>query len=198
MKKPYAESCEQNRDAILSVIKPLLKNRLTVLEIGSGTGQHAVYFARKMPHLVWQPSDQIQYLNGISIWRDEAGLTNVVKPLELDVTRSQWPDKKYDVVFSANTLHIMHWSDVEDLFSGVKGCLKQGGLLIIYGPFNYNYGYTSESNARFDNWLKERDPHSGIRHFEDVSELALKHGLILQHDYSMPANNRVLCWKLGR
>lgn len=196
MQKPYAESCEQNRDPILSVIEPLLKNQRTVLEIGSGTGQHAVYFSKNMPHLLWQPSDQEQYLAGIQLWRNEAKLVNVAEPFELNVTQSRWPGEKYDAVFTANTLHIMHWNDVLAFFKGVAESLNQNGLLMIYGPFNYNFQYTSESNARFDNWLKERDPHSGIRHFEEINELASRHGLVLENDYSMPANNRILCWKL--
>ena len=182
MEKPYAESCEQNREPILSVIEPLLKDKQTVLEIGSGTGQHAVYFSEKMPHLLWQPSDQSQYLTGIQMWRNEANLKNLAEPLELDVTRSNWPNEKFDVIFSANTLHIMHWNDVQAFFNGIEDRLHENGLLLIYGPFNYNFQYTSESNARFDNWLKERDPGSGIRHFEEVNELASQNGLTLIDD----------------
>ena len=195
MDKPYAESCEQNKQPILSVIKPLLVLRKTVLEIGSGTGQHAVYFAQNMPHLHWQPSEQRQYLNGINMWRDSAELTNVAPPIELDVANPHWPKDKYDAVFSANTLHIMHWHEVEAFFSGMKNILNKNALLIIYGPFNYNRQYTSESNARFDAWLKKRDPGSGIRHFEEVNELSMQQGLVIKNDFAMPANNRILCWE---
>lgn len=195
MDKPYAESCEQNKLPILSVIKPLLESRKTVLEIGSGTGQHAVYFAQNMPHLYWQPTEQRQYLDGINMWRDAAALVNVAEPIELNVSCSNWPKEKYDAVFSANTLHIMHWHEVEAFFSGLKNNLNSNALLIVYGPFNYNQQYTSESNARFDDWLKERDPGSGIRHFEEVNELAMQQGLVIKDDFAMPANNRILCWE---
>lgn len=196
MEKPYSESCDQNREPILSVIKPLLKDKRTVLEIGSGTGQHAVYFTSKMPHLTWQPTDQKQYLHGINLWRRDAHTDSILEPLELDVTRSEWPDKQYDAIFSANTLHIMHLHDVKSFFRGVKDRLNEDGVLIIYGPFNYNYQFTSESNARFDDWLKMRDSQSGIRHFEEVNELASQQSLVLEKDYPMPANNRILYWKL--
>ena len=195
MDKPYAESCEQNKLPILSVIKPLLALRKTVLEIGSGTGQHAVYFAQNMPHLHWQPTEQRQNLNGINMWRDAASLTNVAEPIELNVSNSNWPKEKYDAVFSANTLHIMHWHEVEAFFSEVINNLNKNALLIIYGPFNYNQQYTSESNARFDAWLKERDPGSGIRHFEEVNDLAMQQGFVIKDDFAMPANNRILCWE---
>jgi len=193
--KPYSESCDQNRDAILSIIKPLLNDKQSVLEIGSGTGQHAVYFAEQLSHLTWHPSDQKQYLAGINLWLAEAELTNVNAPLELDVTQAQWPEIKVDAIFSANTLHIMHWQHVEDFFAGIKDKLNETGLLIIYGPFNYNNQYSSESNARFDVWLKQRDPHSAIRHFEKVNDLAIEQGLSLIDDVAMPANNRILCWQ---
>jgi len=194
MNKPYSESCDQNRDPILSVIKPLLKDKQSVLEVGSGTGQHAVYFAQHLPHLTWQPSDQKTCLEGIYLWMHEAQLVNVKSPLEFNVTQPKWPEIRVDVIFSANTLHIMHWHEVEAFFAGIKDRLNTNGLLIVYGPFNYNNQYTSESNARFDAWLKARDPHSGIRQFEQLNELAKDQGLSLLEDYAMPANNRILCW----
>lgn len=195
MNKPYSESCDQNRDPILSVIKPLLKDKQSVLEIGSGTGQHAVYFSQQMPHLKWHPSDQAQYLDGINLWLQEVQLDNLQQPHELNVTQSQWPDIKVDAIFTANTLHIMHWHEVEAFFDNISDRLNKQGLLMIYGPFNYNNQYTSESNARFDIWLKSRDPLSAIRHFEAVNELAEQQGLSLLDDVAMPANNRILCWK---
>lgn len=195
LNKPYAESCDQNREPILAVIRSLLATTRSVLEIGSGTGQHAVYFASQLPHLVWQTSDQADYLPGIKMWLDESGLQNLPQPLKLDVTQLPWPDLQVDAVFSANTLHIMSWPQVEALFAGMPTILKPNGLLIIYGPFNYNHRYTSDSNARFDQWLKARDPDSGIRDYEQVNELARLAGLELLGDYEMPANNRILCWK---
>lgn len=193
--KPYAESCDQNRDPILAVIQPLFRQCASILEIGSGTGQHAVYFAEKMPHLVWHTSDRAENHDGINRWLEEAALENTRPPLTLDVTQKQWPDLRPDAVFSANAVHIMPWSAVQKMFAGVGGLLDKGGLLVLYGPFNYEGNYTSESNARFDVWLKERNPQSGIRHFEQLDELANAAGMILQEDYEMPANNRILCWR---
>jgi len=194
LNKPYAESCEQNRDPILSVIEPLLNDKSSLLEIGSGTGQHAVYFARAMPQLNWYTSDRSENLPGIQMCLDEAGLENLRSPIELDV-RCSWPDLQFDAIFSANTFHIMSWSEVQSFFSGIPGVLNRGGILLVYGPFNYNHAYTSNSNAQFDAWLKARDPESGIRNFEDINALALQAGLQLFDDYPMPANNRTLCWK---
>ena len=193
--KPYAESCDQNREPILQVIQPLLQDCKDVLEIGSGTGQHAVYFAAAMPHLQWYTSDQREYHAGIKMWLRESGLDNVHAPIELNVSQSPWPDQSFDAVFTANTCHIMHWPDVRAMFAGVGGALKPGGKFLVYGPFNYNGSYTSESNARFDAWLKARDPHSAIRHFEQLDELAQQAGMSLQQDIAMPANNRILYWR---
>jgi cyclopropane fatty-acyl-phospholipid synthase-like methyltransferase len=193
--KPYAESCDQNREPILAVIKPLLAGSSSVLEIGSGTGQHAVFFARNMPRLVWHTSDCVQYHNGIKQWLQEAMLDNIRAPITLDVATSKWPQQTFDAVFSANTVHIMHWHEIEAMFSGVADVLKGGGKFLLYGPFNFNGRYTSESNARFDRMLKDRDPDSGIRNFEDLDRLAQQGGLRLRNDVQMPANNRILYWE---
>lgn len=194
MNKPYSESCDQNRDPILSVISPLLKECASVFEIGSGTGQHAIYFAQKMPHLVWHTSDLKENLPGINSWLDDASLPNITNPVELDVSSANWPGEEYDAIFSANTSHIMHWPDVESMFSGCGSILKTGGKFMLYGPFNYDHKYTSESNRRFDQWLKSRDAESGIRDFEALNILAEQAGLMLQNDFEMPANNRLLYW----
>ncbi len=194
--KPYSEACDQNRDPILSVIQPLFTDAKDILEIGSGTGQHAVYFAEKMPHLIWHSSDQAQYINGIKMWINESKLSNLAAPLTLNVTQTEWATIKVDAVFSANTTHIMHWNEVESLFSKITNILNNKGLFVLYGPFNYQNKYSSESNAGFDRWLKNRDPESGIRNFEDLDQLAQQAGLSLQADYAMPANNRILCWRL--
>lgn len=191
--KPFAESCEENKQPILQVLLELFANTRQVLEIGSGTGQHAVYFAAALPHLFWQTSDRADNHPGINLWIDEAGLPNVGRPVDLDVT-GPWPGQTYDGVFSANTLHIMSWPEVERFFSGVGRVLTEGGRLALYGPFNYGGRYTSESNQRFDQWLKQRDPASGVRNFEDLDELATCNGLVLQEDIGMPANNRILVW----
>lgn len=193
--KPYAASCDENREPILAVIKPLLSKSQAVLEIGSGTGQHAVYFAEQLPHLIWQTSDQLEYHAGIKAWLQDAKLPNVYPPLLLDVRQADWPDLKIDAVFTANTLHIMSWAAVQACFAGVGKLLPSAGLFIAYGPFNYGGQFTSPSNARFDQWLKQRDPDSGVRNFEDLNLLAIQAGLELETDYAMPVNNRILVWR---
>lgn len=193
--KPFSESCEQNRQPIFSVISPLLKDCQRLLEIGSGTGQHAVYFSRDLPHLNWQTSDVGENHAGIVQWISESGLTNILPPLTLDTRHDSWPQQNYDAVFSANTCHIMHWPDVEAFIAGVGKVLQSGGRFMLYGPFNYNGSYTSDSNQRFDQWLKDRDPDSGIRDFEALDQLCKTAGLFLVEDFEMPVNNRLLYWQ---
>ena len=170
-----------------------------VLEIGSGTGQHAVYFAKQLAHLIWQTSDQEQHHQGINLWIDEAGLDNIIAPIKLDVSKDKWPEKnttqKIDAIFSANVVHIMAWENVIDYFNYGAKLLQKDGLFILYGPFNYHGNYTSESNANFDQWLKSRDTESGIRDFEALDLLANKNKMILKYDIEMAANNRILCWE---
>ena len=192
--KPFSESCVQNREPILAVLRELFADRSHVLEVGSGTGQHAVYFGAELPHLRWQTADVPQHHAGIQLWLAEAKLSNVLPPLPLDVNQTGWLSGRYDAVFSANTLHIMSWPEVEKFFAGVGEVLLAGGILAVYGPFNYDGRYTSESNARFDTWLKARDPASGVRDFEAVDALARAQGLLLRQDIAMPANNRTLVW----
>jgi len=193
--KPYSEACERNREPILAVIQPVLTRCRAVLEIGSGTGQHAVHFAERMPHLLWYTSDRDDYHAGIELWIAEAGIANVRSPLSLNVTQTPWPVVAVDAVFSANTAHIMHWDEVEAMFAGVGGLLPDQGVFLLYGPFNYQQSYSSESNERFDGWLKARDPLSGIRDFEEMGRLARQAGLVLREDFAMPANNRLLFWQ---
>lgn len=195
MNKPFSEACDRNRDPIFAVIAPLLANCRAVLEIGSGTGQHAAYFAGKMPHLLWYTSDCDENHHGIRLWLEEARLANLRPPFSLDVRRSPWPELAVDAVFSANTAHIMHWPEVEALFSGVGGLLPEKGLFLLYGPFNYHGCYTSESNKDFDVRLKSRDPLGGIRDFDELDRLASQAGLRLRQDFAMPANNRILFWE---
>ena len=196
--KPYSESCDQNREPILEVIRPLLKDCNSVLEIGSGTGQHAVFFAERMPHLVWHTSDCTAYHDGITQWLREAGLENTRAPIPLDVSEPDWPKQQFDAVFSANTAHIMNWREVEAMFAGVGNVLTYRGKFLLYGPFNFNHRYTSESNASFDDWLKDRDPESGIKNFEDLDKLARQSDMQLCQDFEMPANNRILYWEKNR
>ena len=196
--KQYSEACDENREPILNVIRREFSGCRTVLEIGSGTGQHAVYFGRQMPYLTWQPSDIVDNHASINAWRREAGLDNVPEPLQLDVSRDNWPAMHYDGVFSAKTCHIMSWPQVDAMFRGIGAILLPGGILCLYGPFNYANAYTSESNARFDAFLQARDPASGIRNFGDLDALAGDNGMKLVKDHEMPVNNRLLVWSRNR
>ena len=193
--KQFSEACEENKDPILAVLVKVLADCRHVLEIGSGTGQHAVYFAARLPYLSWQPSDLDCNLASINAWREDAAAGNVRSPLPLDVSRGPWPAQQYDAVFSANTTHIMSWPEVREMFAGVGQVLMPGGVFCLYGPFNYRQCYTSDSNARFDRWLRNRDPLSGLRNFEDLDELANAHAMGLQQDWEMPVNNRLLVWR---
>lgn len=192
--KPYSESCDQNKAPILAVLRKVFADTQQVLEIGSGTGQHAVYFGDHLPHVQWQTSDLAVYHAGINAWLAEAA-PNVRPPLALDVCCDAWPVDKVDAIFSANTTHIMSWRAVTAMFAGIGRILAPNGVFVLYGPFNYGGGYTSESNARFDAWLKARDPLSGIRHFEEIDTLARAQGLTLWEDIEMPVNNRTLVWR---
>ena len=195
MNKPYAEACDRNKAPILAVIELLFEDSKSVLEIGSGTGQHAVFFAEKLPHLIWHTSDVKENHADIKAWLQDAKLSNLQGPLTLNVTQTEWPEVKVDAVFSANTAHIMNWDAVEKLFAGAGRLLPEGGKFVLYGPFNYQNQYTSDSNANFDLWLKARDPQSGIRNFEGLDNLAKSAGMEFRQDYEMPANNRILYWQ---
>lgn len=194
MNKPHSPSCDRNRDPILAALREYFADRRTVLEIGSGTGQHAVYFAHALPHLSWQASDVQENISGIRAWLEDASLANTPPPLVLDV-KSEWPAKHYDAVFSANTLHIMSWPDVEQLFARLETSLTAHAIVAVYGPFNYDGKFTSESNAAFNDWLKARGAHMAIRDFESVNALAVAVGLHLIDDVAMPANNKMLVWR---
>jgi cyclopropane fatty-acyl-phospholipid synthase-like methyltransferase len=193
--KPFAPACERNRDPILAVLRGHFADRTHVLEIGSGTGQHAVHFAAAMPFVVWQTSDVAANLPGIRAWLAEAKLANMPAPIELDVNEGKWPATQYDAIFSANTLHIMSWAEVEKLFGAIDGITTPDAKLAIYGPFNVDGAFTSASNAAFDESLKARAPHMGIRDIEAVDALARKAGFAMIDDVAMPANNRTLVWQ---
>lgn len=194
MERPFSQACENNQSPILSVISRHFVEVDFVLEIGSGTGQHAVYFAKHLPQLLWQPSDRQPYLEGINQWLSWAALDNINSPLELDVNKT-WPIESTPAIFSANTLHIMSWQEVEGFFSAIKTVLCCPGIVCFYGPFNKNGQYTSDSNAQFDQWLKARNPLSGIRDFEAIDRLAKGAGLRLLEDCALPANNRCLVYQ---
>lgn len=193
--KPYSESSEQNKLPILEVLKQEISRAKTLLEIGSGTGQHAVFFAEQFPHISWQTSDRESYHAGINAWIGDCAIPNVLAPITLDVSQNQWPQIRYDAVFSANTAHIMSDSEVHQMLKGVAKVLKNGGRFCLYGPFNYNGQYTSDSNASFDQWLKQRDPNSGIKDISSLAQWANNTGLSLIKDYEMPVNNRILVWE---
>ncbi len=198
MTKPFAESSEQNKEAILAVLRDVFVAPGNILEIGSGTGQHAIFFSAQLPHLTWQPTELADNLPGIIAWIADTELTNIKPPIELDVCCACWPVVAVDEVFSANTVHIMGWPQVEHLFRGVGQTLVADGVFCLYGPFNYEGHYTSDSNAHFDAWLKARDPVSGIRDIEALGQLAEQSGLSLWRDYPMPANNHILVWRKMR
>lgn len=192
--KPFSESCEQNKAVIYEAIEPYLLDGIEVLEIGSGTGQHAVHFAAMEPGITWQTSDLAENMPAIKAWICDSQLSNLPEPLELEVN-SPWMNKTYGLMFSANTFHIMNQDQVEQFLLRCTACLTAGGHLIVYGPFNYQGNYTSPSNEQFDGWLKARDPQSGIKHFEWVSAIARESGLRLVNDIAMPSNNRTLIWR---
>ena len=193
--KPFSPASERNRMPIMNVLRPLFAEVKSVLEVGSGTGQHAVFFGAQMPHLTWQTSDLPENHPAIRMWLEDAASANVRPPLVLDVDSDEWPVERVDAVFTANTIHIVSWSSVEKLFAGVARVLNANGLFCAYGPFSYEGRHTSESNARFDLSLRGQNSRSGIRDFAQVCELAAGNDLSLQDDHAMPANNRLLAFR---
>ncbi len=192
--KPFSPACERNQDAILAVLRTQFADRTRVLEIGSGTGQHAVHFARALAQLTWQASDVAANLPGIRQWLAEAQLPNTPAPLVFDINGAP-PSGTHDAAFTANTLHIMGWDEVQRLFALLPSMLEPGGLLTVYGPFNEGGAFTSPSNAAFDAALRQADPKRGIRDVEAVDALAQAAGFTLIDDRAMPANNRCLTWR---
>lgn len=195
MNKPFSQACENNKRPILNVLKDAFANTHHVLEIGSGTGQHASFFGQKLPNLTWQTSDLVLNHHGINLWLDETNCTNILKPIEIDLNKP-WTippsNQPIDGLFTANTLHIISWPLVVKFFEGISQNLSVSANVCVYGPFNYEGKFTSESNANFDLWLKDRDINSGIRDIEAILQLAESAGLKLTNDYAMPANNRLL------
>lgn len=192
---PFSEACERNKQPILNILQNIFQSTTHVLEVGSGTGQHATYFAEHLPQLTWQTSDCDDYIAGLQARVKEAqsrGINNILPPLALNVTKA-WPlQQPYDGIFSANTAHIMSWPMVEDFFGGVGKHLTPGGHFCLYGPFNDKGNYTSQSNAAFDQQLRSRGVGSAIRDFEAIRDLAKQHRLVLSENTVMPANNRLL------
>ncbi len=191
---PFSEACEKNKTSILNILKKHIKEQKILLEIGSGSGQHAAFFAERFPNLVWQSSDVTETLSSLNLRIVESQLKNLPEALPVNVDNLLWSEDKYDLIFTANSLHIMSDSSVRNFFLGLPKVLEDFGLVLIYGPFKYKGQFTTESNAEFDNWLKARDLRSGIRDFESVNFLAKEAGLELIEDASMPANNQLLVY----
>jgi SAM-dependent methyltransferase len=198
----YSEACDRNKIPILDILADAFASSSAVLEIGAGTGQHAVFLAERLGHLRWQPTDRAPALNALSERLRQEGPENCAAPVALDADDRPWPaaivDRRFDAVFTANTLHIMSWDSVESLFDGIGPVLADGGTLCVYGPFRYAGRFTTPSNERFDAALRARDPLSGIRDIESVNELAARHGLQLTSDHAMPANNQPIVWSRAR
>lgn len=194
---PFSEACERNKAPILAVLRSAFSDRMQVLEIGSGTGQHAVHFAAQLPHLTWYPTEQLAHLHDLTARVKLEGSPNLRHPTVLDVNQAVWPVRHIDAVFTANTLHIMAWSEVTALFRGLDAVLSADGIVCVYGPFRYQGRYTSQSNEEFDSMLKARDPLSGLRDVEQVTLLSSEVGLELLADHDLPANNRLLQFRRG-
>ena len=192
--RPYAIACDRNRDPILAALRECLPAKGRVLEIGSGTGQHAAYFSNAFPHLEWLPSDQPQNLEGISLWRQEAG-PNCLAPVGLDLLSEGLQLPPADAIVCINTLHIVAWQGTHGLFTAAGKMLSPGQTIYLYGPYRYAHRPLEPSNEQFDQWLKERDPASGIRNFEDLNRIAQEQGFALETDLPMPANNRSLIFR---
>ncbi len=193
---PFSQASENNKSAILAILEIVLKDCRSILEIGGGTGQHAVFFAEQIPHLLWQSTDIPSHVDSLNLRIKQAALPNLPEATSLDVNDDIWECAQFDAVFTANSLHIMSAESVESLFAALPAHLNDSALLIVYGPFRYQGEFTTESNARFDIWLKQRNPLSGVRDFEWVNELAENAGLHLIADNPMPANNQLLVWRL--
>lgn len=195
MSKPFSQACENNKAPILDLISQYFRDGMTVLEIGSYTAQHVLYFAENLPQIVWLPSDTPDNLAILEAGLAGSGLANIRSPFALDVSQQDWPLIKTEGIFSANTLHIMAEEYLNNFFQGVGKTLATGGHLCVYGPFKYEGEFTSESNAHFDRWLKDRDRVSGVRDFEKVIALARQEGMTLVTDRDMPSNNQCLVWQ---
>jgi len=192
---PCSQACENNKEPILAVLRDALGASSAVLEIGSGTGQHAVHFAPALPHLEWHTSDLAVNHAGIRAWIAAHPAPNLHPPLVLDVRHRPWPDLDVDAVFSANTAHIMPWPAVEAMVAAAAARLPPAGMLLLYGPFRYRGEHTAPSNAAFDASLRRQDPAMGVRDVEALDAAAARDGLTLVADHSLPANNRLRIWR---
>lgn len=186
----HAPATLRNREPILAVLDRVLPETGLVLEIASGTGEHASWLAPRLPGIMWQPTDaDPTMLESIAAWTTERAVTNVLPPLVLDVNATPWPVEAAAAIFCANMIHIAPWAATEGLVRGAARILPPGGLLVLYGPFMIEGTHTSPSNAAFDDSLRARDPAWGVRDLRVVAELATSHGLVLVEKVAMPANN---------
>ncbi|RUO33355.1 DUF938 domain-containing protein [Aliidiomarina soli] len=197
MSLPFSQACENNKRPIFEILSKALSEPGSVLEVGSGSGQHAEFFAQQLPHIRWQCSDVEANLPGLQARIREAQLENLPAALAFDVNRQQIISGRFDLVYSANTLHIMSWPTVVRFFKTLPALLNEHGSVWIYGPFNYGGLYTSGSNELFDQSLKSRNAGMGIRDIEKVQQLAHSQGFTHLQDYQMPANNRLLRFYKG-
>lgn len=191
---PHSPASDRNRKPICQVLRRWLPDQARVLEIGSGSGQHAVYFCDRIPGLHWQATELAEHMAGLRLRLAVEG-SQLPAPMELDVRQADWPEGPYDAIFTANTLHIMPWDHTPVLIRQSAKRLVPGGLLVIYGPFQYQGRHTADSNRQFDHSLTNRDPAMGVRDAVAVSRLAEMHGLIAEADIAMPANNRILIFR---
>jgi len=194
---PFAESAERNAAPILEILQREFRDRSQVLEIGSGTGQHAVTFAKVLRHLYWQTSDLDENHASIRAWVEYSGLKNLGAPLSLDVRSAQVDEDAYDAAFSSNTAHIMSIDAVEKMFALLGKTLRDGGVFCLYGPFQRNGEFNTQSNADFDASLRQRDPAMGIRDIERLDEFASAAGMYRLRLYAVPSNNNVAVWRKG-
>ncbi|MBD2549311.1 DUF938 domain-containing protein [Microcystis elabens FACHB-917] len=198
---PFSPACQRNQEPILAVLRRWLAPGARVLEVGSGSGQHAIHMARHLPGVHWQPSERQEALGGLAARISLEGAdglapgAHVAAPLVLDVTRPRWPAGPFEAVFTANTLHIVPAAAVPQLLAGTARVLAEGGLLLIYGPFRYGERHTAASNEAFDAHLRQLDPAMGVRDAEAIEREAAGLGLQLQRDEAMPANNRLLLFQ---
>ena len=192
---PFSQACENNKGPILLQLQAIFADRQEVLELAGGTGQHATWFARHMPWLLWQSTDVYTGLPTLRLRCEAYPGDNLLPVKALDVCHLPWPVAVPHAVFTANSLHIMPMAAVQSLFGALAEAAEADTVLCVYGPFNYHGQYTSESNARFDLWLEQQHPLSAIRNFEEVDGLARDAGFVLEQDIEMPANNRLLVWR---
>ncbi len=198
MAKRSSPAAQRNREPILAVLRPRLPERGLLLELASGTGEHAVCFAAALPRLEWQPTELDQgALGSIAAWRAEAQLPNLRAPLPLDVLRWPWPVTRADAMFCANMIHISPWEVSVGLFAGAARVLAAGAPLLTYGPYRFDGVFTAPSNQAFDESLRQRDPSWGVRDVNDLTRLAVEHGFALEETVAMPANNHVLLFRRG-